>query len=167
MYFFDFFTSHLPLRFSHFALTSAFFAFAFYHFAFVASFFTLRIHFRVSSLRIYRFVFRTSHLLPASRSSRYACSRFVLRCYAISSCLRRFVFLTVPKRQPPAGEAVFLLLLCRLDCREKFLIALERRELRICLFDFFCTAEQETCLARLNHTEVVVAVTACNGLVAD
>ena len=66
--------------------------------------FSLCVRFRVSSLRIYRFVFRTSHLLPASRSSRYACSRFVLRFYAISSCLRRFVFLTVPKRQPPGGK---------------------------------------------------------------
>ena len=75
--------------------------------------FSLCVRFRVSSLRVCRLVFYaphslprffTSHLLPASRSSRYACSRFVLRFYAISSCLRRFVFLTVPKRQPPGGK---------------------------------------------------------------
>ena len=49
----------------------------------------------------------------------------------------------------------------------QLVVSFVSRELRILSLDGICALEQESCFTCLDHTQVVVAVTAGNGVVAD
>ena len=53
------------------------------------------------------------------------------------------------------------------NCIVEFVICLICRDFRIFGFDGICALEQESCLACLDHAEVVVAVTAGDGVISD
>ena len=49
----------------------------------------------------------------------------------------------------------------------QFVIFFVCRDLRIICLDLVCTAEEKSCLACLDHTQVIVGITACNGIESD
>ncbi len=52
------------------------------------------------------------------------------------------------------------------DSSHKLIICFKRRKLRVILLNLLGAFEQEARLARLYHAEIVVAVAACDGIVA-
>ncbi len=59
------------------------------------------------------------------------------------------------------------IILDNFNCMVKVVICLICRDFRIFGFDGICALEQESCLACLDHAEVVVAVTAGDGVISD
>ena len=56
---------------------------------------------------------------------------------------------------------------CLFDGSQQIVIGFERRQFRIVFLDLFGAAEQESCLACLDHCQIVVAVAAGNRFIAN